>query len=215
MRPEIRASTAIVGAGPAGLLAAIAHGAGALLLERNPDAGRKLLVSGAGQCNFSNNLSREDFLRACGRAANFLKPAIYQFGNEDFISLLAEAGCPTLIREDGKAFPASLRAADLRDALVRQVLARGARLQTGVYIVDARRDGDFILTARDGRIIRCSRLILAGGGCSWPQTGSDGSVYDLARALGHSIVEPRPALASIDVEITRTSEIAPEYPYGT
>ena len=122
MRPEIRASTAIVGAGPAGLLAAIAHGAGALLLERNPDAGRKLLVSGAGQCNFSNNLSREDFLRACGRAANFLKPAIYQFGNEDFISLLAEAGCPTLIREDGKAFPASLRAADLRDALVRQVL---------------------------------------------------------------------------------------------
>jgi len=200
VRPEIRASTAIVGAGPAGLLAAIAHGAGALLLERNPDAGRKLLVSGAGQCNFSNNLSREDFLRACGRAANFLKPAIYQFGNEDFISLLAEAGCPTLIREDGKAFPASLRAADLRDALVRQVLARGARLQTGVYIVDARRDGDFILTARDGRIIRCSRLILAGGGCSWPQTGSDGSVYDLARALGHSIVEPSPALASIDVE---------------
>ena len=74
VRPEIRARTAIVGAGPAGLLAAIAHGAGALLLERNPDAGRKLLVSGAGQCNFSNNLSREDFLRACGRAANFLKP---------------------------------------------------------------------------------------------------------------------------------------------
>jgi len=105
VRPEIRARTAIVGAGPAGLLAAIAHGAGALLLERNPDAGRKLLVSGAGQCNFSNNLSREDFLRACGRAANFLKPAIYQFGNEDFISLLTEAGCPTLIREEARPFP--------------------------------------------------------------------------------------------------------------
>lgn len=195
----LSASTLIIGAGPAGLAAAIAAGQGALLLERNPVAGKKLLLSGSGQCNFSNALPKTAFLAACDKYAHFLKPALYRFDNAAFIGLLEEAGCPALTRPDGKVFPASLHSADVRDALLQTALDRGAKIRYGIRILAVEKQDCFILQAENGESFRGSRLILASGGASYPQTGSDGSAYALAKALGHSVIPPAAALAAVAI----------------
>jgi predicted Rossmann fold flavoprotein len=191
------ADALIIGAGPAGLAAALAFGEGALLLERNPEAGRKLLLSGSGQCNFTNSRDRDGFLSACGNYAHFLKPAFYAFGNQAFISLLESSGCPVLVRPDGKAFPRSLKAADVRDAMLREALRHGARIRYRAKVADIGHDTRFRVTLDSGETLSSPRLIITGGGASWPQTGSDGSTAELAAKLGHSIRAPRPALASV------------------
>lgn len=190
----------IIGAGPAGLAAAISSTGTCLVLERNPSAGKKLLLSGSGQCNFTHDLSVEDFLARCGPFARFLKPSLYTFGPQSFIELLREYGCPSFIRDDGKVFPQSLQAADVRDALLSAAHAKGVKFAFGNLVsgVEAN-DGHWIITAEGGRY-RSRKLVLAGGGASWPRTGSDGSCYTLARQLGHTIQEPRPALAALEVE---------------
>lgn len=192
----------IIGSGPAGLLAAISAGRNALILERNPYAGRKLLLSGSGQCNFSNKLSVDDFLKASGAAANFLKPALYEFDNHAFIKLLTDAGCPCIFRKDGKAFPKSLRSADLRDALLKLAYEKGAKISydTKVESVKKNRDGTFILTTDKGKDFSCEKLILATGGMSYPETGSDGIGYKLAKSLGHKLIPTHSALAGVELK---------------
>ena len=198
MQPIV-ADVIIVGAGPAGLAAAIAAGRSALVLERNPHAGKKLLLSGSGQCNFTNSLESDEFLRACGKYAHFLKPAFHTLDNRKLIALLESAGCPVLIRADGKAFPASLRSEDVRNVLLSSAEQHGARFNYGTLIRKVSYSEGFHLTDAQGREYRCERLILAGGGASWQQTGSDGSIYTLAEALGHTIASPQPALAAVEI----------------
>lgn len=179
------------------MASAIASGKDTLILERNPDAGKKLLLSGSGQCNFTNNLDKQEFLCRCGKAAPFLKPAFYHFDNFALMELLEQHGCPVLIREDGKAFPASMKASDVRDALRGLALSKGAKLVTGVKAERIVRSDRFALHTDNGKDYTCDKLILACGGASWPQTGSDGSGYALAAALGHTIKAAKPALAAV------------------
>lgn len=191
---------AIIGAGPAGLAAAIAYGPGAVITERNREAGVKLLLSGSGQCNFTNKLGRDDFIRACRKAGPFLKPAFYAFDSRFFIELLEKNGCPSLAREDGKVFPASLKASDVRDALLQAALGQGARIMYGVQVLSVQKtELGFALKTGKGDIL-CWKLLLACGGASWPQTGSSGDGYSFAKELGHAISPLRPALASIETE---------------
>ena len=192
----------IIGSGPAGLLAAIAVGKGAHILERNPYAGRKLLLSGAGQCNFSNKLSKEDFLKASGIAVNFLKPALYEFDNQAFMRLLSEAGCPGYYREDGKAFPKSLHSADVRDALLKLALSKGAQISYNTLVTAVKKNlkGEFELSTEAGKLLTCEKLIIATGGMSYPETGSDGIGYKLAKSLGHKIIPPHSALAGVELK---------------
>jgi predicted Rossmann fold flavoprotein len=191
---------AIIGAGPAGLAAAVAYGNGAVILERNPIAGKKLLLSGSGQCNFTNNLSNEDFIRACRKAGPFLKPAIYKADSACFIKLLTKAGCPAFAREDGKVFPVSLQASDVRNALLKACLDAGAEVlyNTKVQAVVKEEKGFLIRTDRTD--LRCHKLLLATGGSSWSLTGSTGDGYAFAQALGHKLHPIKPALASVEVE---------------
>jgi predicted Rossmann fold flavoprotein len=193
------ARTIIVGAGPAGLTAAIASGMETLALERNAMAGRKLLLSGSGQCNLTNVLDAEGFLRACGKSAHFLKPAFYSFDNSTFMSFLEHAGCPLITREDGKVFPLSLNAADVRDALLRKAIEAGAEIICNTRIKSVSKTDKFNLVTDRGMEYISDKLILAGGGCSYPNTGSDGSVISLAKSLGHSVIKPRPSLAPVTI----------------
>ena len=190
----------IIGAGPAGLAAAIACADRCLVLERNSMAGKKLLASGSGQCNFTHMLSPQGFLERCSSHARFLKPAIYGFGPQAFIDLLREYGCESTVREDRKVFPASLKAADVRDALLRAARAKGARIGYNCRVTDIDATDGFRIETANGNQYSAPKLVLAGGGASWPGTGSDGSCHGLARLLGHSVHPPRPALAAIDVQ---------------
>lgn len=194
---------AIIGAGPAGLAAAIAYGTGAVIIERNQVAGKKLLLSGSGQCNFTNKLNREDFIRACRKAGPFLKPAFYTFDNEQFISLLAEAGCPSFSRADNKVFPLSLKASDVRDALLKTALSKGAEIVYGVHVRSIQKTAKGFSLQTETDSLHCHKLLLACGGASWPQTGSTGDGYTFAEELGHYINTIRPALASVKTEQSR------------
>jgi predicted Rossmann fold flavoprotein len=163
-------------------------------------AGKKLLLSGSGQCNFTNARPIQEFLKRCGTFSRFLKPALYAFSPDDFIRLLQQNGCESFARDDGKVFPKSLKASDVRDAMWRAAQANEAKIIYNCRITDIEARDGFRLTARDGRQFHTGKLIIAGGGASWPQTGSDGSAYELATQLGHAIRTPRPALAAISVE---------------
>lgn len=189
---------AIIGAGPAGLAAAIAYGKGAVILERNPEAGKKLLLSGSGQCNFTNDLSREDFIRACRKAGPWLKPALYKYGSGFFIELLAKAGCPSFVREDGKVFPKTLKAEHVRDALLKIALQEGAEIVYDLQVMSVQKTakGFSLKTEKDS--LHCHKLLLACGGSSWPRTGSTGDGYAFAKCLGHTISPVKPALASVE-----------------
>lgn len=206
--PGISPEIAIIGAGPAGLCAAIAAGRSlkgtgkqVLLLEGNPHPGKKLLLSGSGQCNFTHNLGREDFLQRLEPYAHMLKPAFYSLDNAALIGLLEQAGCPSRAREDGKVFPLSLKANDVRLALMQQVKSAGAELLSSARVVGLKHlpERGFSLMIEDGRQLECRRLIMATGGASYPETGSDGGGVQLARALGHHPVKFRPHLASVSI----------------
>jgi len=188
----------IIGAGPAGLAAAIAHGKGAVILERNCEAGRKLLLSGSGQCNFTNNHNNEDFIRLLRKAGAFLKKAIYAHDSSFFIELLSKAGCNSYIREDGKVFPSSLKAEQVRDALLKTALNNGAEIIYDVRVLTISGKKSTFLIETQSREYLAKQVLIACGGSSWQQTGSEGDGYTLAESLGHTINPIKPALASVE-----------------
>lgn len=180
------------------MAAAIASSQPCVILERNSEAGRKLLISGSGQCNLSNALPREDFLRACQPFAAFLKPALYALDNLAVMALLEQHGCPCVTRDDGKVFPQSMRASDVRDTLQRIAKESGADIAYNAAVQDVGYADGFVLHTED-REYRCKKLIIAGGGCSYPRTGSDGLAHKLAKMLGHKINPVRPALSAVSI----------------
>ncbi len=194
----LRYDCVVIGAGPAGLAAASSSRVPCLVLERNSIAGKKLLLSGSGQCNFTHAGTVQDFLRVCGRFTNFLKPAIHAFSPERFVAWLRDNGCDSFARADGKVFPTSLKANDVREAMLRAALANGATFKYNCRIVKVEKAKRYLLTDSDGNTYLTRKLIIAGGGNSWPQTGSDGSCYEFARELDHTVKRIRPALAAVE-----------------
>jgi len=188
----------IIGSGPSGLAAAVAHGKDAVILERNSEAGKKLLLSGTGQCNFTNNLSKEDFIRACRKAGPWLKSAIYSYDSGFFINLLDEAGCESFAREDGKVFPVSLKAEHVRDALLNTALTNGTEVIYNTQVLEVKKSKTGFTLKTNNSDIQCTKLLIACGGSSWQQTGSSGDGYSFAEKLGHTINAIKPALASME-----------------
>ena len=180
-------------------MAALALNEPSLILESKDQAGRKLLVSGSGQCNFTHHLDVESFLKRCGRFARFLKPAIYALSPKDLMQSLASSGCPAVIREDGKVFPASFDAASVRDALLKAAMQKGHQIRYNSKVIKVEYDSGFILQTEAAQEYQTKSLLIATGGKSWPHTGSDGSGYTLAKSLGHRIIPVRAALASISL----------------
>ena len=190
---------AVVGAGPAGLLAAAeaaAHGAETVLLERNEKPGKKLYITGKGRCNVTNLCSPRDFLEKVVRNPKFLYGALFAFTPEDTVKLLNSNGVSTKVERGNRVFPLSDKASDVTAALVKHADRSGVRF---VYEnVDAikRDEGKFIVSTRSGKNI-FDKVILACGGVSYPSTGSNGDGFKLAAALGHRVTLLLPALVPI------------------
>ena len=174
---------AVVGAGPAGLLAAAeaALGAETVLLERNEKPGKKLYITGKGRCNVTNLCSPRDFLEKVVRNPKFLYGALFAFTPEDTVKLLNSNGVSTKVERGNRVFPLSDKASDVTAALVKHADRSGVRF---VYEnVDAikRDEGKFIVSTRSGKNI-FDKVILACGGVSYPSTGSNGDGFKLAAA---------------------------------
>lgn len=194
----------VIGAGPAGLMAAISAaslGSSVLVLEKMPSPGRKLLLTGAGRCNLTNTADIREFLEHYFGQGRFLYPAFSQFFRPELLALLAEEGVPAVAEASGKIFPASDRAADVLNALLRR--ARSGKVQFMVSqpvqkILTEHGRVTGVLTARDEYAARA--VILAAGGKSWPAAGSSGDGFRLAAEIGHHLVTVRPALVPLVVE---------------
>jgi len=187
----------IIGAGPAGLMAAI-HSALAeaetMLVETNTVAGRKLLLTGSGRCNFTHQATPDQMFRALGRKGRFLRYCLHKYPSQWLRRFFSDRGLQSKVEPTGCVFPVSDRASDVRDLLLTQTRELGVHFEFGNPVKDIRRDsqGFTIRTFKD--TMRADKVIIATGGISYPQTGSTGDGYRFARHLGHTIIPPKPAI---------------------
>jgi len=190
-----RVDIAVVGAGAAGLMAAIwaarsARAEGTALrvvtLDGARTIGAKILVAGGGRCNVTHEAADErDF---AGGSSNAIRQVLRRFPVQSTIRFFADLGVELKREETGKLFPTTDRARTVLDALLRALAESGAELRFPWRVESiVRCDGGFTLRRDDGATIDAARVILATGGCSLPKSGSDGHGHALARALGHTI----------------------------
>lgn len=214
MTPTGAPTVAVVGAGAAGLMAALfaaRSGARVVLLERTSDGGRKILISGGGRCNILPAVAQPRRY-VTDSSPNTLRKILLSWPlREQRAFFEAELGMPLELEEEsGKLFPSSHKARDVRDGLVARVREAGARIWfearvTGLTPLDPGDDTAASATAGarwrvnlDGAPpLDAHAVVLATGGLSVPATGSDGGGLALARALGHRVVEPYPALTPL------------------
>ncbi len=192
----------VVGAGPAGLLAAgraAEKGAKVLILEKMEREGRKLLITGKGRCNITNAAKISDFIKHVYPNGRMLKKAFSRFYSEDILELLSKYGVESTLERGGRYFPASNLASDVLKALLKWVDALGVeircRKKVEKFITEDNRITGLIA---NGELFKTNKIILATGGCSYPATGSTGDGYKLANKVGHTITKARPALVPLE-----------------
>ena len=181
----------VIGGGPAGMFAAITaaqNGSQVLLLEKNSRLGKKLLITGKGRCNVTNNCTAQEVLQNTPRNGRFLFSAMAAFPPEKTISFFETNGCPLKTERGNRVFPLSDRSQSvldcLRDALRRLPVV--VREETVKEILT--QDGHVTGVRTNKANHTASWVILATGGISYPATGSTGDGYAMAQALGHTIV---------------------------
>ena len=195
------ASLLIIGAGPAGLLAALAAARrnlrhGVLVLERLLTPGVKLAATGGTRGNLSHHADEEEFAAAFGRAGRFTLPAFRALPPAALQELLAAHGCPTVVDNTGRIYPRSQSAAQCRDALYAAAQRVGVRFVLG-HPVRTIRPPDSPTAPWRVDSWAAHSVLLAAGGQAAPQLGSDGSGFALARDLGYTITPPAPALTAL------------------
>jgi predicted Rossmann fold flavoprotein len=194
-------SVAVVGGGAAGLAAAVGAartGGSVAILERMPRLGRKLLATGSGRCNLLNE--RLDASAFTPESRDLVRAVLDRFGTADLKAFLEGLGL-ALTTEGDRVFPATQQAASVLKAF---------EIELGRLAVDVRtswevrrlawKDGSFALESRNGEILGARKVVLAGGGKSYPALGADGNAYALAGAFGHGLVEPVPSAVPVVVK---------------
>jgi predicted flavoprotein YhiN len=194
----------VIGAGAAGMMAAgraAEGGARVILLEKTIEPGQKILVSGKTRCNLSNTAGLDEFLAEFGPNGRFLYGAFNRFFREDLLDFFRIRGVETQVERGGRIFPSSSDARDVVAALRRYLVSQEVRLVTGTAVtgIETRQGCAIAVKAGEARF-PAAAVVLAAGGSSWPATGSTGDGYRLARSLGHTLVELRPALVPLLVE---------------
>ena len=195
----------IIGGGASGLTAAVSAaraGAKVTVLEQNKQAGKKLLVTGNGRCNLTNRNQELSHYR--GSSPEFIETALNAFGLTETLDFFRSLGIVTRDRED-YLYPYSDQASSVADAL--RIEAEHLRVKLALNTRAKRicRENGRFLVETPGWTYEGDALILAAGSCAAPETGSDGSGYSFAKAMGHRVIEPLPALVQL-----RSKE--PEFP---
>lgn len=192
----------VVGGGPAGLLAAgraAELGGRVLVLEKMRQPGRKLLITGKGRCNITNSAPVSEFITHVYPKGRFLKTAFSQYYSEEIIDLLKKHGVEVMLERGGRYFPAGNRAADVLQALLKWTNKLNVEIRTGFKVEKLLVEDEKIAgLVANGKEFKCDKVVLATGGKSYPATGSNGEGYTLAKAVGHTIENVRPALVPLE-----------------
>lgn len=204
---------AIIGAGAAGLMAAVfaaRAGAETLLLERTSEGGRKLLISGGGRCNIlpsdadETRFVTDSSRNSLGKILRGwpLREQVHFFEKEIQLPLVKE-------EETGKLFPASQRARDVRDGLLAEARAHGTKMYAQALVTDiAPMDGGWSVSLADAPALQVDAVVVATGGLSVPKTGSDGSGFTFARKFGLKVNTTYAALTPVTANSPRFNALA-------
>ena len=176
--------TIIIGAGPAGMMAAISsafYGNKTLLLEKNRRLGKKLAGTGGGRCNVTNNGSLEDLLEGIPGNGRFLYSVFSQFDNHDIIRFFEENGIKLKVEDHGRVFPTTDRSQTIIKALEMKMLELGVEIATNTEVVSVKKADDLFQIRTAKQEFTCKKLIVTTGGKSYPSTGSTGFGHEIAR----------------------------------
>lgn len=192
----------VVGGGASGMLAAISarrQGADVTILERNPRVGKKILATGNGRCNFTNVYADIDYYH--GDNPKFIYSPLSKFDVYSTIDFFEELGISHKVEDLGKVYPMSDQASSILDVLLYELKRRKIKVICNAYVRRiSKKQGKFLLELEDGGSMEGDRVIIATGGKAMPSSGSDGNGYNLAKQMGHSVVNTFPGLVQIMLE---------------
>lgn len=195
-------SCIVIGAGAAGLIAsgvAASRGVDVTVVERNDRPARKVMITGKGRCNVTNNCTMiNEIVENVPTNGRFLHSAFSSFMPYDIMDLLENEGVELKIERGERVFPVSDKAVDVVDALVHFSEKNGAKRIKGrvtdLIIEDGTVKG---VKTEEGEALYADSVIIATGGVSYPLTGSTGDGYELAKKAGHTIIDPKPSLVPL------------------
>ena len=196
----------VIGGGPSGMMAAITaseHGNKVILLEKMQSLGRKLLITGKGRCNITSSLGMEEFIKNTPGNGMFLYSAYKNYTNKDIIEFLEKQGLKVKEERGNRIFPVTDKSKDVLECFIKRLkeLNVDIHYNTKVDEIIVQNDAETkraIAVKTEKEIIKADKIILATGGKSYPLTGSTGDGYDMAKKLGHKIIEIKPSLVPLE-----------------
>ncbi len=191
----------VIGGGPAGMFAAITaaqQGSKVLLLERNDRMGKKLLITGKGRCNVTNDCSGQEVLQNTPRNGRFLYSAMNAFPPEKTKAFFEERGCALKTERGNRVFPVTDRAQSILDCLLSELRRQKVTVKTARVKQILTEEGQAVGVETQNEKLYASWVILATGGASYPTTGSTGDGYAMAEALGHTIIPAQGSLVPLE-----------------
>ncbi|MBE6798505.1 MAG: NAD(P)/FAD-dependent oxidoreductase [Ruminococcaceae bacterium] len=203
----------IIGGGAAGLMAAFAagkNGSSVTVLERNERPARKVMITGKGRCNVTNDTDVNGLVNAVteSKSGRFLYSAFNGFSVGDTKDFFESLGVPLKTERGNRVFPQSDRSVDIVDALVSAAKSVGAKILTERAVEVTAENGRVSgVKTESGRFFEADSVIIATGGLSYPLTGSTGDGYEMARRLGHTVTELSPSLIPVTVKEGWCSEL--------
>ncbi|MBP3895531.1 MAG: aminoacetone oxidase family FAD-binding enzyme [Mogibacterium sp.] len=207
---------AIIGGGASGLMLAARlnlNGSRGIILEGSARLGSKLLMSGGGHCNITHAGSIKDFVKAYGEAGPSLRKCLYRHSNEEIVNWLEGLGVP-LVDKNGRVFPASMKAADVLSAFIKKATTNQWHIETNAFVNELKPICDdatfkgYEINLIDRAGISARNIVIATGGITYPETGSDGSFFHVLESLGVRVTELHAALAPVFVKAYPYTELS-------
>lgn len=201
----------VIGGGAAGMMAAGiagANGASVLLIEKMNRTGIKLSITGKGRCNLTNDIPISEFLTHVGSEPRFLRSAFSRFYNKELIAFFDKMGVKTVVERGGRVFPESQNSQDIVEAMREWCSMNHVEVIHSKCVGIGIEEGQIKNVKLDnGDTISAKRIIIATGGASFVGTGSTGDGYKFARSVGHTVINPRPVLVSLETEGNMAKEM--------